>query len=314
MLRDEQVMRRIKLRELQILGVVVRSGSMAGAAARLAMSQPAVSKAVADLERVVGVRLLNRTARGVEPTKYSRVLLERGAVIFDELAQAVNAIEILKDPSTGELRVGATEPMTAGLVPAVIGRLIRKHPHMAFRVTQSDTDTLLFRELHERSIDVAIARVSEQSAGSDFEVEHLFDERLSILAGACSRWASRRKIALRELIEEQWILPPPHSPAGMAVNEAFAAEGLPRPRAAVESFSIPLRNTLLATGKFVTTIPNSAIVLSPEGSWLKVLPVELATKPRPMGVFSLRHRLRNPLVATFIASARQVAKALKSRR
>src|SRR5262245_45221621 len=120
MVWDERVVRRIKLRELRILSVVVQSGSMASAAERLAMSQPAVSKAIADLERAVGVRLLDRAARGVEPTKYSRTLLERGAVIFDELAQAANAIEVLKDPSAGELRIGATEPMTAGLIPAVI--------------------------------------------------------------------------------------------------------------------------------------------------------------------------------------------------
>jgi DNA-binding transcriptional LysR family regulator len=76
---EERVMRRLKLRELRILTAVAQAGSMGKAAAQLALSQPTVSKAIAEMEYTLGVALLDRTPQGVEPTLYGRVLLKWGA-------------------------------------------------------------------------------------------------------------------------------------------------------------------------------------------------------------------------------------------
>jgi DNA-binding transcriptional LysR family regulator len=76
---------RLKLRDLHILSKVVEWGSMAKAASQLGMSQPAVSEAIANLEAALRVRLLDRNARGIEPTIYADTLLKRERVVFDEL-------------------------------------------------------------------------------------------------------------------------------------------------------------------------------------------------------------------------------------
>src|SRR5829696_289778 len=109
--------RRLKLRDLNILLTVIKSGSMGKAAADLAMSQPSVSKAIADIEHAVGLRLLDRSPHGVEPTIYGRALHKRGVAVFDELRQGVKELEFLTDPTSGELRVGCTESLAAGLSP-----------------------------------------------------------------------------------------------------------------------------------------------------------------------------------------------------
>src|SRR5260370_24840881 len=109
----ERVKSGVKLRELHTLEAVVQSGSMAKAAAYLALSQSAVSKSIAEMEHTLGVPLLERTSRGAEPTAYARILLKRSATIFDELSQGLREIEYLNDPTSGELRIGTTEPMTA---------------------------------------------------------------------------------------------------------------------------------------------------------------------------------------------------------
>jgi DNA-binding transcriptional LysR family regulator len=89
---DERMMRRFKLRELRIFTVVAQSGSMGKAGAQLAISQPAVSKAVAEMEYTLGVRLLDRTAQGVEPTPYGHALLKWAVTVFDDLRQGVREI------------------------------------------------------------------------------------------------------------------------------------------------------------------------------------------------------------------------------
>ena len=76
---DDRISSRLKVSDLRLLHAVVQSGGMAKAAAQLNISQPAVSKAIAALERTLGVRLLDRNSRGVEATLYGRALLRRGA-------------------------------------------------------------------------------------------------------------------------------------------------------------------------------------------------------------------------------------------
>ena len=119
----DRVGRRIKLRDLHILLAVAKSGSMGKAAADLAVSQPVVSKAISDLEYGLGVRLLDRTPRGAEPTLHGQALLRCGVAVFDDLRQGVKALEFLSDPTAGELRLGCTEPLAAGFVGAVCGLL-----------------------------------------------------------------------------------------------------------------------------------------------------------------------------------------------
>src|SRR5262245_65898601 len=101
---------------------------MAKAAVHLSVSQPAVSKAIADMEHVLGVRLLDRSAQGVEPTIYGRVMMKWAGAVFDDVYQGVKEIEFLADPTAGELRIGAGPPMFGGLLPAVLHRLYRRHP------------------------------------------------------------------------------------------------------------------------------------------------------------------------------------------
>jgi len=120
---ESRIGRRLKLRDLHILSTVVQWGSMAKAAARLAMSQPAVSEAIANLEAALRVRLLDRNSQGIEPTIYAHALLKRGDVVFDELRQGIRDIEFLADPTAGEVRIASQELFAAGLLPAVINQL-----------------------------------------------------------------------------------------------------------------------------------------------------------------------------------------------
>src|SRR5438477_4643175 len=115
---DVQIGRRLKLRDLHVFVTVVECGSMAKAAVQLGVSQPAVSEVMTGLEHAVGVRLLDRSSRGVEPTLYGRAMLERSLAAFDELKQGIRTIEHLADPTVGEVRIGCSESLiSATLAP-----------------------------------------------------------------------------------------------------------------------------------------------------------------------------------------------------
>src|SRR5499433_331091 len=95
---SDRVGRRVKLHDLHVLMAVAQSGSMGKAARRLNTSQSAISRSIAELEHAFGVRLLDRSRQGVEPTEFGRALLDGGAAVFDGLRQAVKNIEFLSDP------------------------------------------------------------------------------------------------------------------------------------------------------------------------------------------------------------------------
>src|SRR6202011_2031335 len=103
----------------------------------------------------LGVRLLDRSPQGIEPTIYGRALLKCGTAVFDALRQAVKEIEFLADPSAGELSIGCTEPLFAGFVSVVINNLSRQYPKATFRVMSADPVILRDRELPQRHIDLA---------------------------------------------------------------------------------------------------------------------------------------------------------------
>src|SRR5688572_27513465 len=117
---------RLKLHDLHVLMAVVQAGNMSKAAALLNTTQPAISRSIAELERAVGVRLLDRNSQGIEVTEYGRVLLNGGAAAFDELRQAVKNIKFLADPTAGEVRIGCNHTLAASFVSAAIHRFSRQ--------------------------------------------------------------------------------------------------------------------------------------------------------------------------------------------
>ena len=106
---DRQFGRRLKLRDLHVFFTVVQAGSMAKAAEQLGVAQPTVSETIADLEDSYGVRLFDRSPRGVEPTIYGAALHRRCVAAFDELKQSGRDIEYLADPKVGDLWIGCQE-------------------------------------------------------------------------------------------------------------------------------------------------------------------------------------------------------------
>ena len=146
---DERVGKRIKLRDLHLLEAAAQTGSLAKAAKSVGMSQPAVSYAIAEMEKLLGVSLLDRTSQGVAPTAFAHALLKRSAVIFNELRGGLSEIESLSDPTIGELRIGTPQPMLS-VTSAVIDRMSDRYPRMTFHLTVESTHVLL-RDLRDRA-------------------------------------------------------------------------------------------------------------------------------------------------------------------
>jgi DNA-binding transcriptional LysR family regulator len=309
---DDHIGRRLRLRDLRVFFAVVQSGSLSKAAAQLRVSHPAVSQVIADLEHALGVRLFDRSSRGVEPTIYARALLARGRAAFDELKQGIRDIEFLTDPTTGELTIGYVQSNATTIFPQVVERFSADYPGVVMRANIVPSPSFTFPGLRNRTYDLVLARISkplvDDDAVNDLNIEALFDDPWIIVASVRGRWARRRKIDLAELVEEPWLMPPPDTPSYEIVSEAFKVRGLRIPTPTLVTYSIDLRAKLSARGQFITVVPRSALGDAEEPHTLKELPVNLPVRPWLVAILTLKNRTLSPVVERFIECAREVAK------
>ena len=271
---ESRLGRRLRVRDLYILSTVARSRSMAKAARELAMSQPAVSEAIANLEHILAVRLLDRSPRGVEPTIYGNALLKRSVAVFDELKQSVKDIQFLSDPTTGEVTIGCPESIAATALPWIVENFSKKYPRVVLHVEDVPSPSIRFAEgLRSRKYDLILARwptpLSRDDFTDDLHVETLFDDPLVVAAGNHTSWERRRKIDLAELADQPWILAPPGTWNYEWVAQAFAARGLGVPKVSIVTFSVHLGAHFLKNEAFLSAGPAivgaSQLVRSPAG-------------------------------------------------
>jgi len=305
---NERTKRRLKLRNLDVLMAVAETGSMGKAAALLNTSQPAISKAIADLENAVGFPLLDRSRRGVEPTPYGRLLLKRGSAVFHELRQGIEDIANLSDPTAGEVRIGATDRVAATIVAPVIDRLSRKYPRMRFHVSSGDSAPII-AALDARNVEFVIHRLGV-SPGEDHSDEILFYDDLVVVTGAKNPLAQRRRIALADLLDEPWVMVPLDGYAGSWQADVFRASGLEPPRLTVEASSFTLRGELLTSHRFLTITTRLSLLLPRRRTDVKALSLKIQAPRQPIGIVTLKNRSLSPAAQMFIESVRNLTAPL----
>lgn len=308
----DRIERRLKLHDIRVLMSVVEMGSMNKAAERLGTSQPAVSRAVSDLERALGVSLLDRSPAGVEPTEYARALIRRGLAVFDELKQGIKDIEFISNPTAGSLRIGCSEAMADVFIPDAIDVLARRHPRLSFDVVSGIVPPI-FDLLATRSVDLVICRVTKKDADKYMVVEELFEDSYIVAAGPRNRWLRRRNVELAEIVNEPWVLPPLDAFGRKFIAETFQDKGLDAPHAVATAVSRSMRSRLLATGRYLTMLPGFAAVPD-QYPFLRKLSVKLPDTRAPVSVVTVKNRTLSPLALLFLKTFRSVVARSLARR
>jgi DNA-binding transcriptional LysR family regulator len=316
MTQIDRVVRRLKLRDLRLLDAVAQRKSIARAAAQLNITPPAVSKAISELERTVGVRLLDRSRQGIEPTPHGRVLIDRARAIFDELHQGLNEIEYLSDPTAGEVRIAASVPMAAGILPAIIGHLSGRYPRISIHAREillgsQPIESPVYRELRERAVDLVFGPIVRRREDDDLRTELLFGDPLVVATGRQNRSIRQKNSRLEQLMDEPWCLPPPDSVAGARCIAAFRAHGLDVPRRVTTTMSVHLQVGLVATQRFLTMFPGSLMHFGAERLSMRGLPIKLEVHTLPIGIVTLKGRTISPAADLFVQAARDMASSLR---
>ena len=213
----------LNLQALRVFAAVVEHVGFSRAAAALHLSQPAVSKAVAGLERDVGMPLLERRARGVRLTEAGALLHERARELFAVERDAEEELRALRGLEAGALRIGASTTVANYLLPPLLGAFHDRFPGVALRVTSANTRAIA-RLLLVRRLDVAL--VEGPVSHARIEVVPWREDALVVIAPPEHPLAVRRSVAPEALSATPFILRERGSGTRAVADAALRARGI----------------------------------------------------------------------------------------
>jgi DNA-binding transcriptional LysR family regulator len=301
--RIERLPGRLKMGELRVFVAVLEHRSFRKAAAALHVTQPAVTKAIAGMEDVLGIKLFDRRADGVEPTVHGMAFAPHAAAIFSELRSAAQALDIVSSGAKGTLHIGTVPMPGVACLPIAIRNLVRSHPDIFVSVVEA-RELDLAERLRKREIELAIFRSALFNPGDDLHADVLFDERLCVLASIDHPLAARQSVTWQELLEHPWVLPPADSFFLNHVRRSLDQLGLALPRHVVESMSIGFQYGMVLHGSMLSFGLRSQFTFSPHRNLLAQLPVDIPAITGSVCVATLRSRQGSPLAHRIVEELR----------
>lgn len=285
---------------------IAEHGSFTRAAAAQSMSQPALSSSIAQLERRLGIKVLDRSRRGSVLNEYGDILVRRARGLKALLNQAEQEIRLHAMNMEGPLVIGATPSVLPKLLPEALGVLTLTGGRMDVSIIEGTHDQLL-PSLRSGQVDVVVGPVFGTTVKSDDVMEEsLVDDPYCIAVGRRSKYADRKSLTLADLGDAPWVLPRPGTAYCRQIEAFFLHANLPWPKDCFTSNSLPLVREIVCISDRISIISRMQIVGAGDER-LRGIPLEGAM-PRPLGFKVMRDAKLAPLAERFLIALRQVAK------
>ncbi|RYZ06576.1 MAG: LysR family transcriptional regulator [Comamonadaceae bacterium] len=237
-LNTDYLVRRLRLRHLELLVALADVGTMRGAATRLHLSQPALSKMLGEIEAGFGARLFERSPQGLAANALGDAAIYRARVIFGELARAKEEVDALRTGASGVLRLG-TLSVTAS-VPRAIAQLRRVHRGARVQVQEGRVRDMIQRLL-DGELDCVFGAITPELLTSELlpllRPEVLLKDELCVLCAQDHPMARKRRLAWADLRTSDWVAPPKDTLVRQALMTAFLNGGLEPPQPSIEVLS-----------------------------------------------------------------------------
>ncbi len=281
---------------LALFQAVAAAGSMSGGAAAARVSQPAVSRQIADLEQELGVRLLDRLPRGCRLTEAGIILSEHARRWLGVEADAVRAIGEYRGLQRGRLAIGASQTVGGYLLPGMLAEFHRRFPAIELRVEVANTARVR-RALEEGAIELGL---TEGDAGAgDLESQVFYADELVVIAPPGHRLLGRGPVAARDLAREPLLLREEGSGTRAVVELAFRRRGL-RPEPFLSLASPEAIKQAVAAGMGLAVVSRLTVALELRAGLVAVVPVRDFALPRPLHRQWVRGRSPSPALGKFL--------------
>ena len=282
---------RLKTRQLLLLVALDEEGNIHRAAEVLAMTQPAASKLLKDLEDVLGVPLFERLPRGMRPTVYGEAMIRHARTALSSLNQAHDEVQELKAGRFGQVSVGAITTPGLLLLPDAIARVKQAYPKLRISV-QIETSDVLMERMAQGRIDILVARLFAQHDKTALRFEALAEEPVVAMVRPGHPLLEVDRLTLRDLNGWGWIVPPEGSVLRHRFDLMFREESLEAPANLIESAALLFVTKMIAQSDLIGLVAGDVGRYYERHNLVAVLPIDL---PCHMDSFGLITRTDRPL-------------------
>jgi DNA-binding transcriptional LysR family regulator len=278
-------------------------------AALLNVTQPALSKALSELQAGLGEKLFERTGRGLRPTEYASVLIRHARKMLQDLSEAGDELHSVATGAARRVRIGTQPASASWLVPQALVLMKQRAPEAAIFVREATMDVLL-TELRTGNLDALVGTLPTRRAASDLEEKAVFDDATGLVVRRGHPLLKLKSPDWADAARYPWILPPPDSLLRQPLLVAFSAHGVEPPTNYIETLSLNVALQYLTATDAIGTFSVTVASRLEQGRQLALLPLRLTKLMRPVGVMWQQGRPPSAAVQLLAECVQEVATEL----
>lgn len=308
---DRVLRSNLKLRHLQLLVALDQFRHLGRAAEFLALTQPAVSKTLAEIERLFDLALFTRSTRGTEPTAYGASVVRFARSVLADFDRTRDEIAAVASGAAGRVRVGAMVVATPVLLAQAVARLKARSAQTTVLVEEGDLTRLLPR-LRLGELDLFVGRLEPGYAAPDLETEALYPEPMCLVVRPGHPLAAQRRVAWPALARLPWVMPPPWASSRVKLHQMFYKHRHDPPVDVVETASFLAALTFVQSRDAVAFWARSVARHHQGLGLVQVLDTAVPIELPPVGLITLRGRGLPPAARALVEALRGVAAELST--
>jgi DNA-binding transcriptional LysR family regulator len=297
----------LKPRHLQLLVALDEYRSLVKVADAIHITQPAVSKSLAEIERMLDVSLFERGPRGLTPTVYGECVVRHARNLLSGFRRARDELLALRTGGSGTVTIAMLPTATTRLVPRAVLRLKERAPGSTVVLREGAIQDML-AELRGERVDVIVGALPRDIREPGLQSLVLLEEDpIVCVAGRHHPLAAQDSLEWKALAPYPWIVPPETTAVRLPLEDWLEQQGLPLPVDRIESVSLTANLTLLQESLSIAFLSrNNADHLAAQGL-VAVLPLELRELSGPVGALWLRNKSMTVAMRGLIDALEEVA-------
>lgn len=308
---ESTMLRRLRLHHLKLISELHDSRGVLKTSQRLNLTQPAITKALSDIERALNVTLFERTNRGLKPTRYGDILARHAKAILAQVHHAADEIEDIRIGYSGHVTVGTLLAASASLLPEAIAHLKRDRPELTITVIEGTYDALL-PALQRGEIDIVLGRLATENRSADLCYEEFYSEPTCLVVRRGHPLAGETGLELEHLVDQPWLIPVQETALRRQIEAAFAAAGTRLPSNITESVSTLTNRALLQMTDCICVVPYHVVLADLKAGLLSMLPVKLQATTGPVGAITRKGQELPPAAQLLLNELRVIARTIES--
>lgn len=287
---------RLTIRHLRLVAAILEHRQLSVAAQALALTQPAASRTLGEIERICGAAIFERHPRGMTPTPLGEMLARRARNVLQEIDEAADEVARYSSGRGGAVRIGAVTGAAIGYVVPVVHRLREEAPRAEIEVDVA-TSRELVRDLLAMRLDFVLARIPADADADQFEVQRASAEAIDLVVGAHHPAAGRRRVALKDLLGHDWVMQSGGAPIRLAIEETLLAAGERPPGRITNTSSLLVTIAMLASSDAVAPVSREVadLLVTTGAGGLVRLRLDQKIIVAPYSLLSIRGRRLSPV-------------------